>query len=403
MANTLITPIWTLKEVGRSLYNNLKFAANVSRSYDDQYIQAGAKVGWYVNARLPQRFKTTRGQALQIQPITDNVVPIALQDQLNVAFGWSSAQGTMEVEEVRRRYTIPAGGQIANTVDADGLYRCYGDVFWMLKADDLGNQEYLDASALLTDAGVPTPRVMVTSAKMMAHIVGKGLTLFNPQAVISEGFKQGIYGRNVLGWEEWYQDQNVATHTVGPAGGAPLVNGANQTGSSLLLKGFTAAAAKRLNRGDAFTLAGVEPVNPQSYYSLGTLQTFTALADVYSDASGNATVPINPAIVPSGNGQTVTASPADNAPVTLQGTPGDRWQQALGFFEDAFALVTADLEMPKSGKAERIRARDLGLALRFWEDSLISDDSHPSRLDILVGWKTVRPEMAIRLWGKVTP
>jgi P22 coat protein - gene protein 5 len=403
MGNTLITPIWTLKEVGRSLYNNLKFAANVSRSYDDQYRQGGAKVGWFVNARLPQRFRTTRGQALQLQAINDNVVPIALTDQLNVAFGWSSAQGTLEIEDVRRRYTIPAGAQIANTVDADGLYRCYGDVFWMVKADDLDNQAYLDASALLTDAGVPTPRIMVTSAKMMSHIVGKGLALFNPAAVISEGFKQGIYGRNVLGWEEWYQDQNVVTHTVGPQGGSPQVDGALQTGSTLLLKGFTAAAALRLKRGDEFTVTGVEGINPQNYNTLGSLQTFTALADVYSDAAGKASVPIAPAIVTIGSQQTVTASPADNAPVTLIGVAGERWQQALGFFEDAFALVTADLEMPKSGSAERIRARDLGLALRYWEDSMITDDSHPSRIDILVGWKTVRPEMAMRLWGKVLP
>src|SRR5215510_13691281 len=100
MGNTLLTPIWTLKEVGRSLYNNLKFAANVNRSYDDQYIQGGAKVGWFVNARLPQRFRTTRGQALQLQGIQDNVVPIKLDSQLNVAFGWSSAQATLEIEDM---------------------------------------------------------------------------------------------------------------------------------------------------------------------------------------------------------------------------------------------------------------------------------------------------------------
>ena len=81
-------PDWTLKEVGRSLVNNLKFAANVSRTYDDSFRQGGAKVGWFVNARLPQRFRTTRGQALQLQGLNDNTVPIALTDQLHIAFGW---------------------------------------------------------------------------------------------------------------------------------------------------------------------------------------------------------------------------------------------------------------------------------------------------------------------------
>ena len=59
--------------------------------------------------------------------------------------------------------------------------------------------------------------------------------------------------------------------------------------------------------------------------------------------------------------------------------------------------------MPMSGKAERIRSKELGIALRYWQDSMITDDSHPSRIDALVGWKTVRPEMAMRLWGKVAP
>ena len=32
MANTLVTPTWVMKEIGRRLVNNLKFANNVNRS-----------------------------------------------------------------------------------------------------------------------------------------------------------------------------------------------------------------------------------------------------------------------------------------------------------------------------------------------------------------------------------
>jgi hypothetical protein len=65
MANTLATPTWTTKETAREFVNDLTFLANVNRTYDDQYIQNGAKVGNTVNARLPQRFTVTDGQALQ--------------------------------------------------------------------------------------------------------------------------------------------------------------------------------------------------------------------------------------------------------------------------------------------------------------------------------------------------
>lgn len=72
--------------------------------------------------------------------------------------------------------------------------------------------------------------------------------------------------------------------------GAPLVNGASQTGLSLILDGFTAAAT----------------VKSGDYFQVGTeLKMLTA--DGTADGSGNLTVSFAPSL---------RASPADNAPVT---------------------------------------------------------------------------------------
>src|SRR5688572_12467949 len=108
MANTLATPTWVVKEVARGFINNLRFLANVNRSYDDQYRQNGAKVGRTVLARLPQRFTVADGEALQIQPLNDQTVPITLTNQKHVAFGYSSAQKTTELDAIRQRYVNPA-------------------------------------------------------------------------------------------------------------------------------------------------------------------------------------------------------------------------------------------------------------------------------------------------------
>ena len=85
MANSLVTPTWYTKEVARILVNNLKFASNVNRTYDDAYVQSGAKVGYTVNARMPQRYQVTEGQALQTQALNDQFVPITLTHQKNIA------------------------------------------------------------------------------------------------------------------------------------------------------------------------------------------------------------------------------------------------------------------------------------------------------------------------------
>src|SRR5207249_2857181 len=115
--NTLATPTWVTREVARGFLNQIKFVANVNRTYDSQYEQKGAKVGNTVNARLPQRFVVTDGQALQIQNLFDQTVPITLTNQKNVAFGYSSAQATTELDDIRTRYVQPGAEALANAAD----------------------------------------------------------------------------------------------------------------------------------------------------------------------------------------------------------------------------------------------------------------------------------------------
>jgi hypothetical protein len=129
MPNTLATPVWTLKETTRLYTNELTFLANVNKSYDDQYIQAGAKVGNTVNARLPQRFQVTDGQALQTQAIYDQTVPITLTNQKNVAFGYSTQQATTELDSIRQRYCQPGAEALANAAEVLAFNAVYRDIY----------------------------------------------------------------------------------------------------------------------------------------------------------------------------------------------------------------------------------------------------------------------------------
>src|SRR2546429_8358482 len=154
MANTLATPSWTTKETAREFFNDLTFLANVNRTYDDQYVQAGAKVGNTVNARLPQRFTATDGQALQLQNIYDQTVPITLTNQKNVAFGYSSAQATTELDSVRQRYVQPMAEALANAAEVVFFTSVYRDVYNSVGTPGItpGSQTtYLQANSKLTD------------------------------------------------------------------------------------------------------------------------------------------------------------------------------------------------------------------------------------------------------------
>lgn len=403
--NTVITPSWTGREVLRVASNSLKFVGAITKKLSDDYKVSGTKVGATVSVRLPQRFVTTKGQALQQQGLSDVAVPITITDQANIAFGWSSFSETLELQDMYDRYVNPAAYQIANTMDADGLSRVYQDVFSVEGTPGTvpnANSTYLNAAARLTNFAVPSrPRRMLINSLMRATIANANLSLFNPPKDISELWKEAMFSGAALSWDEWYEDVNAFPHQVGALGGAPLVNGASQSGSSLVTDGWTASAATRLKKGDVFIIGSgatqVNAVNPQNYRSTTQAQQFVATADAASDGSGNMTIPIYPPIITSGAYQTVDAAPVDNAAITVIGAANTVSPQGLGFHPEAFCMASADLIMPKQGQAKRVRMPGVGLSLRYWESSDIMTDQHPSRLDVIYGFKTVRPEFAVRI------
>jgi hypothetical protein len=412
MANTLVTPTWYTKEVARILVNNLKFASNVNRSYDDAYVQSGAKVGFTVNARMPQRYQVTEGQALQTQALNDQFVPITLTHQKNIAYSWSTASMTQEIDAVRDRYVKPAAAALANVIDYDGLNTLFKDVYQSVGTPGTTpstNLTYLQAGAKLTDSAAPTDgRVAVLDPTAMVTLANANLALFNPSAQISEQYREGQFASRALGVSEWYEDANVSKYTTGTyTASTPLVDGASQTGSTLATDGWASGAAT-LNKGDIFTLAGVYAVNPVSYASTGQLQQFVVTATT-SDASGDmATLPISPSIITSGQLQTVTGSPANNAVITVLGATDPAGgtlaatvtSQSLVYHPDAFALVMSDLHRPTSGaEATVVRSKELGISIRMVQQYQIGTDSEPTRLDILYGWATLRPTLACRVQG----
>jgi len=412
MANTLATPTWVTKEVARGFVNDLTFLANVNRTYDDQYEIAGAKVGNTVNARMPVRFTVTDGQAMQVQAITDATVPITLTNQKNVALSYSSAQATTELDDIRQRYIAPAANALANAAEVLTFQAVYRDIYSAVGTPGTtpsATLTYLQAGVKLTDLGTTMDgRVAMLDPLAMATLANTSSTLFNPAAVISENYRKGMFGRNQLGIAEWFQDPNRAVHTTGTyTASTPLVNGANQTGSTLNTNGWASSAAT-LNKGDIFTIAGVNSVNPESYTSTGRLQQFVVTTTTSSSGVNMATLPISPAIITSGPLQTVDSSPAASAVITVLGCTAAAGgtlatttsPQGFLYHPDAFAFVMADLQKPSAGcKATTVRSKELGISIRMVEQYQIQTDQNPTRLDILIGAATLQARLACRIFG----
>jgi hypothetical protein len=234
--------------------------------------------------------------------------------------------------------------------------------------------------------------------------------LFNSRDDITKQYKSGLLNP-MLGIDP-IMSQNVPTHTVGPLGGTPLVNGANQglvnagatdnpfaATTSLVTDGWTAAAALRLRTGDVFTIANVFAVNPETKQSTGSLRQFVVTADTSSDGSGNATVVISPAIIAGGAFQNVTARPADNAAITVvTGSAGVGYAQNILWHRDAITFVSPELELPggMDMASNASMADEGGISLRFVRGFDIVNNRRISRFDVLWGGAVTIPQWCVR-------
>lgn len=414
MPNTFITPTWVLKDVARVAVNQLKFAANVERWYDDKFKAGGAKVGYTVSGRLPQRFRTTKGQAFQAQPINDQTVPVTLTDQANIGTSWSTADATMVIEETRKRYVNPAGEQLANTIDYDGLARMTPTVWKAVGTPGVTPttaETYMTAGARMTNVAAPMDgRVAILDPLAMVKLIVDTKGLFNPSGAISENYRTAQFGRNQLGIGEWYQDQNRYVHVTGSfTSCTPTVNGANQTGTSLITQAW-ASGATTIKAGDILTIADVYEVNPQNYQSTGYLQQF-AVQQTVSDTTGAITFSIQPPIITSGALQTVSASPASGALIWVLGSTQNASTAtgpmtattsptSLLYHPEAFILAMADLDSELPGaEATRVSDNEMNVSLRYVRQYTATTDQKMARLDCIYGWREFRPDWAVRIQG----
>lgn len=219
------------------------------------------------------------------------------------------------------------------------------------------------------------------------------------------GFKGEIGGMPTL-----FTNQLPLLTTGTRVANAGAVNGANQNKDyaavavstangrfltqAIAVDGFAAGAT--LKAGEVFTINGVfaydnrkqNPVNP------ARLQQFTVVADAVADGGGAiAALVIFPAmIVPaSGAGDnvninsahaTVTAAPADNAPITLMGVASTTYGPRMVIQKESIVVNTIPLIMPAAGIAMRKKLSKIPVTVRMWQWSDFNTGAHSVRFDV---------------------
>ena len=411
MANTTLTASVVAKTALAILENELGVVKTLYRAHEEEFSNRvnGYKVGDTISIRRPADFTVRSGATLSTQDVIEGKTTLTIDQQIGVDFQFTSTDLTLSVENMAERIMKPAMSNLINVMTNDCLTQMYRGVYnWVGTPGQVINSfaDFAKGPERLDEMAVPQDnRTSVLSPADQWGMLGSQTALYI-QGAANSAYRSGDLG--MIGGVNTMMSQVVPTHTVGPLGGTPLVNGASQNvtydtakntwSQSLITDGWTAAAAPRLKAGDVFTIANVFMVNPKTKATTTILQQFVVTADVDSSAGGALTATISPPIITSGPHQTVSAAPADNAALTILGTAATGYKQNLMYHKNTMALAIVPLEMPQAaynGSRESYK----GMSVRVIPIYDGTNDISKWRLDLLYGRKVIDPRLATRVSG----
>jgi hypothetical protein len=390
MTQTLLTPTAVTREALRVLHQKLNFVGSITREYDDSYAKSGAKIGDSLKIRLPNQYTVRTGATLSTQDIEESSVTLQVATQKGVDLNFTSAELTLSLDDFSKRIINPAMAVLAANIEADAL-SMYKNVYqsqWNGTAAQTYNN-VLDGRTRLNRSLAPsTDRTALLNSLDMADLVKDTKTLFQDDKSLSKQYKEGYMGR-AAGFD-FEENTMMPAHTRGGANTAYVCNTSTglTSGSGTLT---LSAGSGTISAGDVFTIADVFSVHPETKVSTGILQRFVCTADA-------TTAPVvSPVPVTSGAKQNVTlVSAGASKAVVVLGTASTAVQTSLLYQKGAFAFATADLVMPKGVDFAAREVFD-GISMRIARQYDITNDKFPCRLDVLYGYKTLRPELAVRL------
>lgn len=394
MANSLLTTDLITREILSILRQKLTFLRRINRRYDDKFAVNGAKIGDTISIRVPTHGKIRNGRAMDAGDMVDKVVPLTIANQMGVDLVINSSDLTLTIDDLRERYLDQRISDLAAGIEAAVISQALPFTYLTVDNPDgvLSFEEALKANKILSDMNAPTERFMLTNTTGTIQVVNNVKNQFNSQNQIGRQYEDGLMFRSA-GFD-WYETSNMPTQTMSAATGY-LVNGANQTGTSLIVDTGTGA----FKAGDRFTIANVFSVNRSTKQSTGNLQTFVVTAD---KAAGAGTLSIQPEILGPGNdNQTVNVLPADNAPLTFQAAANGTGVN-LAFARDFVTFATVDLQMPPAGTVKASRMEFDGISLRMIQDFDTRNDQMLYRVDILWGSAVLRPELGVVIPNDLT-
>jgi hypothetical protein len=392
------------REAAAIFEENAPFISNINRAREEDFERKYDKYkpGSTVNVVVPPTANVYTGATFAeggaSEDTIERVVPVTFSDatdRKHVTLSMSTFEKVFSIPDAKQdwidRFLKPKMASLAAVVEADMISRAV-----KLTPNLVGTPGTpITAMSVVAQARAKLQRFltpMVDRYALISDTTNVGLVdaskgLFNPNAKISDQYIKGYIG-GAQG-AEFFECVNLPA-IANTADVVGAVNGAAQSGSSLVVDGLTAAPAA----GMVFTIAGVFAVHPLTGVAYGSaagdLQQFVVLP-----GSTDVLLNIYPAIDATMPNKTVSNVPADDAVITFVGSASTSYRQNLMYQKDAFTIAMMPLPIIASCQGYTYSAK--GFSMRVMTFGNGQTDVESTRIDVLCTLAAVRGEHACRM------
>lgn len=380
----------------RALKNN-NLAINLFYKDLQSEFKAMPESGGIVNVKKPIKFQSYKGVEAKLQPYKEETIPVKVDNIRGVAWSQNQVDATLSKspEKLYEMLIEPAMIEISTQIDLE-LFTMVNKVANGLGTPGNTPSAYLtiaQVAARATNIAVPdSKRKMVVTPTAQAVLADALKDVFHEGRVEKALEKMYIGG---LAKMEFFISSSLPRLIKGTPGGTPKVNGANQTGTSVIVDGF--AAAGTLKAGEIITFSNVYDVHPVTRQAHTYLKQFVLNSDFTADGGGEGTLDIRPSIVTEGAYQNCSVGPANNADI-VQVTNADCVSNIM-FYPDAFCVQFVPIKIPDMQGVGHTETRE-GISVTVTKGWDVMKLQMVYRVDVLYGYRELYPEQAVRLFGE---
>lgn len=353
--------------------------------------------GGVVNVKVPIRFQSYRGRVAQPQPYQQTTIPVKVDQHIGVAWTTNQVDVTVHTtpEKLYKELILPAMREIATQVDLD-LFTLALDVANCIGTAGTTPNAYLTTAQVagrMTNVSVPQKdRILVVNPDYQVVMADALKSVYQPEMV--KDFLKKMYIGGIAQFDT-YISNNLPRLTKGTPGGTPRINGANQTGSSIAIKGLDASGTYK--KGDVITFASCYDVNPVNRVTQTYLKPFVVTAD-FTASGGAGNLSISPAIITEGAYKNCSVSPTNDDLIVQLTSAASTCMNNIAFYPDAFAFVSVPFQLPDMEGVGWTETKD-GISCTVTKGWDVRNLEMMYRVDFLYGKKSLYPEQACRLLG----